>query len=251
LLAFSIAPAGAVSIAAGDAGDEAFGKAAYRAGSLFSRGQYADSELAWQRIVEAYPLRSLGWQNLATVELINTAGAMRLDELPATGAAAARLETAIAHFRRASTLAAASVDGLALNNEGNALGLLGRYDEALSTYRSAADASPRDFESIPRANAALTLLQLGRPDEGEKAAEAIVRRDPAFVDGFAIVAACRWARQDRIGAEDAYRRLCSEPTWCNLYASTDAVSGRWPPRAIETWSAFLAATRPAPPPGQY
>lgn len=236
----------AASGAAGAAPDEAeFGRQCYRAGRLFNLGKYAEAEAAWARVSSAYPMRALGWQNLATAELINAANSLKLKELPATGDAAARLETAIAHFRTAADLGA-EVDALALNNEGNALGLLGRYEEALAAYRTASDASERDFESIPRANAALTLLQLGQPAEGAKAAEAIVRRDPAFVDGFAIVAACRWLQGDRLGAEAAMRRVCAEPAFCTLYSTTAAVSGRWPPRAIAAWRDFLEQNRARP-----
>lgn len=226
---------------AADDDDAEFSKQAYRAGRLFNLGQYAEAEEAWARITRAYPSRALGWQNLATVELVNAASGLELLELPARGEAAARLEVAVAHFRTATKLRpAAAPDALALNGEGNALGLLGDYAAALAAYRSAADVADRDFEDIPRANAALTLLQLGQAAEGAKAAEAIVRRDPAFVDGFAIVAACRWVQGDRLAAEAALRRLCAEPTFCALYtAGTDAVRGRWPPRAIAAWSDLL------------
>lgn len=219
--------------------DESFDRQCERAGRLFSLGRYGEAEAAWANVASSYPLRSLGWQNLATLELINAASAVKLEDLPATGDVAARLEAAIGHFRKAAALGPAGVDSLALNNEGNALGLLGRYRDALSAYQQAADASPREFESIPRANAALTFLQLGDFAEGARVAEITVRRDPSFVDGFAILAACRWLQGDRLAAEAALRRVCAEPAFCKLYSTTEAVSGRWPPRAIAAWRDFL------------
>jgi len=226
-----------------EAEDSAFVRVCYRAGRLFEDGKYAEAEEAWRKVAAGYPRSALAWQNLATVELITTAGALTLDELPATGDRGARIEVAIEHFRRAAELAGDAVDPLALNNEGNALGLLGRFDSALAAYRRAANSSGRDFESIPRANVALTLLQLGSPAEGEREASAIVRRDPSFLDGFAILATCRWVQGDKLGAEEAYRRLCTEPTWCSLYARADAVAGRWPPTAVAAWGDLLQATR--------
>jgi tetratricopeptide (TPR) repeat protein len=122
----ALATLGAVALSAERAGAEvaegdAFGKVCYRAGRLFEDGKYAEAEEAWAKIVATYPQRALGWQNLATVELILTAGALTLDELPATGASAARIEAAIGHFRRAAELDGDVVDGLALNNEASVL----------------------------------------------------------------------------------------------------------------------------------
>lgn len=212
---------------------------------LFNQGRYDEAEDAWRRVTEDFPDAALGFQNLATVELINTASKMRLDALPAVGPEAEQLERCLAHFRRARALAS-SVDAVALNNEGNALGLLGQYPDALEAYRKAADAADRDFEAVPRANAALTLLQVGRPAEGARLAEAIVRRDPNFVDGFAILAACRWREGRPFDAERAYIRLCQEPAWCARYATADVVTGRWPPAAVAAWQEFLRAGRAAP-----
>lgn len=235
------------ALAADDAA--ALNEAANKAIRLFNRGKYDEALAAWQQIVERFPGSSLAYQNLATSELIAVAGELKLDELPARGEAARRLEAALEHFATARRLADPDdgPDVLALNNEGNALGLLGRYDDALSRYNAAADAADREFESIPRANAALTLLQLGKPELGAREAEAIVRRDPGFVDGFAILVACRWRQGDRLAAERAYRRLCQEEAWCSLYSAPDVVKGRWPPLAVAAWADFLAASRaPAP-----
>ena len=79
------------------------------------------------------------------------------------------LEEALSATERAEALGAA--DGILLNSRGNALGLLQRWGEARAAYAAATTLSPRDFESIPRSNEALALMQLEEPAPVEGYAE--------------------------------------------------------------------------------
>ena len=55
----------------------------------------------------------------------------------------------------------------------------------------------------------------------------LLRRDPNFVDGTALLATLRWSQGDVAGATTAYASLCDTPIWCETYASDAAVLGRW------------------------
>ena len=57
----------------------------------------------------------------------------------------------------------------------------------------------------------------------------LLRRDPNFVDGTALLATLRWSQGDKAGATTAYASLCDTPIWCETYASDAAVLGRWTP----------------------
>ena len=212
------------------------------AARAFEQGKYEECEQMWQAAADAYPDEDLAWANLAVALIINASDdpTMTLGQPPA-GRAKGRLEAALAAIEKATALG--SSDALLLNAQGNALGLLLRWGEAREAYASATALSARDFESIPRSNEALTLLQLEQPEQAEKLARNLLRRDPNFVDAQALLATIRWSQRDIGGAAAELSALCDRPTdgqqWCERYSTVDVVLGRWPPRAVATYRDLL------------
>ena len=90
-----------------------------------------------------------------------------------TGEPLARLERALDCLEKAEALG--SRDALLLNDRGNALGLLQRWEEARAAYGASADASPRDFEAIPRSNEALVSFELGEEARAEREVRTLLR----------------------------------------------------------------------------
>jgi len=202
----------------------------------FQQGDYVGAEKLWGEVANRFPKESLAWANYGTCLIINASDEMTLGELP-TGQAEARLKAALDALDKAEDLG--SSDALLLNSRGNALGLLQRWEEAREQYVAACAVSARDFESIPRSNAALISFQLGDMQRVEREALSLVRRDPRFVDGQALLAAARWSAGDVRGAASAFEKLCSDPKFCARYASDQVVLGRWTPRAVDAYRGLL------------
>ena len=215
-----------------------FERAVAEAYTAFTKGNYVESERLWAQATVDYPEEALAWQNLATVLVINASEQMTLGQLP-TGEALQRLQRALAAFDKAEDLGEA--DALVVNARGNALGLLQRWEEAHTAYAASVDLSPRDFESIPLSNQALTSFELGRGDDAEREALRLTRRDPNFRDGYALLATLRHSRGDEAGAASAFRTLCSEEQWCERYSTDAVVVGRWTPRAVTAFRSLLRA----------
>eukprot|EP00310_Coccolithus_braarudii_P014965 CAMPEP_0183348830 /NCGR_PEP_ID=MMETSP0164_2-20130417/13216_1 /TAXON_ID=221442 /ORGANISM="Coccolithus pelagicus ssp braarudi, Strain PLY182g" /LENGTH=274 /DNA_ID=CAMNT_0025520477 /DNA_START=81 /DNA_END=906 /DNA_ORIENTATION=+ len=190
--------------------------------AAFERGDYVEAETQWRRVSDAFPNEALAHANLATCLIINASEQMTLGELP-TGIAHDRLQAALEAIEKATSLGA--TDALLLNARGNTLGLLQRWDEARAEYDASAAVSSRDFESIPRSNAALISFQTGDLERVEREARTLMRRDPRFVDSVALLAAAKWSRGDVKGAAQAFERLCEEPQLCARYASISVVLG--------------------------
>ena len=228
--------------AAAAAAPPPFSRMASDAARAFEQGKYEECEQLWQAAADAYSSEDLAWANLAVALIINASDdpTMKLGQPPA-GRAKERLEAALAAIEKATALG--SSDALLLNAQGNALGLLLRWGEAREAYASATALSARDFESIPRSNEALTLLQLEQPEQAEKLARNLLRRDPNFVDAQALLATIRWSQRDMGGAAAELSALCDRPTdgqqWCERYSTVDVVLGRWPPRAVATYRDLL------------
>ena len=217
---------------------EAGTKAAFAA---FAAGDYRRAEELWSRAVETYPDSSLAWANLATLLIINASDEMTLGQLP-TGDALQRLERALTVIGRSEELSGPAADPVLLNSRGNALGLLLRWEDAVAAYTASADAAGNgmnNFASIPRSNAALAAFELRQDERAEKEVKSLLRRDPNFIDGTALLATLRWSRGDLGGATEAYVSLCATPLWCDRYASDAAVLGRWTPRAVEAFRGLL------------
>ena len=103
-------------------------------------------------------------------------------------------------------------------------------------------------------------IELGDLKDAARRTENLLRRDPNFVDGRALLAAIRYKLGDANGAEESYAQLCvpgvksqrgavftdgiGGSDWCELYASTDVVKGRWTPATIEAYEAFLKSRDP-------
>lgn len=222
--------------AAGAASPLVFGAATKKAFAAFTAGDYSRAEHEWREVSTAYPNEPLVWINFGTCLVILASDEMTLGVKP-EGRAAERLHEALSAFDAAERLG--SSDALLLNSRGNALGLLQQWGEARAAYEASAAASPRDFESIPRSNAALVSFELGELQAAERAASQIIRRDPRFVDADALLAAVRWKQGDVGGAVRAFERLCQEPLFCERYATADVVLGRWTPKAVDAYRQLL------------
>lgn len=125
----------------------AFERASRAAYAKFQAADYPAAEQAWAGVAETFPKEPLAFANWATVLIILASDGMSLGVKP-TGEPLARLERALDCLEKAEALG--SRDALLLNDRGNALGLLQRWEEARAAYGASADASPRDFEAIPR-----------------------------------------------------------------------------------------------------
>ena len=100
----------------------------------------------------------------------------------------------------------------------------------------------RGVAVVPRSNQALTLFQLERIEEAEKLTRKLIRRDPMFRDGQALLATLRYEQSDVAGAARAITDLCSGAdgaAWCSRYSSVDVVTGRWSPRAVAAYRRLL------------
>ena len=222
--------------------DETFEQLAAAAFASFEQAKYADSERLWQKATAAFPSQPLGWLNLAVALVINASDEMTLGVEP-TGRAKERLEEALAAIDKAEALGG-SGDALMLNSRGNALGLLLRWEDARAAYAASAAAAPKDFVSIPRSNEALALLQLGQLEQAEAVARRLVRRDPNFRDGSALLATLRSMQGDKAGAADAFSVVCDGrdgAAWCDRYSTEQVVLGRWTPKAVEAYRDLLGA----------
>ncbi|KAJ8613990.1 hypothetical protein CTAYLR_005633 [Chrysophaeum taylorii] len=223
-----------------------------RALSLFTQGKYDESLEAWVELTMAAPRERLYWSNRGTVELV--VGSSRGD--------AALLRGAVESFDRAAALG--DEDPVSLNNRGNALAALDRWEEAAAAYDAAAAAAARSkvSTSVASENRAQVAVELGDLADAERRTLAILRRDPNFLDARALLAAIRFKRGDLAGAEDSYAQICRPtvsapnrfrpPTpgiggtdWCEIYSDTAVVRGRWTPASLAAYDAFLRSRPPA------
>ena len=194
------------------------------AARAFQRADYAGSEKLWREATAIAPREAVAWSNLAVTLIINASegGEMQLGVAP-TGEARKRLEEALTAIDTAESLGS-SPDALNLNAKGNALGLLLQWSDARAAYEASGDAADRSFASIPRSNEALALFELGSLPEAEKVARKLIRRDPNFKDGFALLAALRYAQGDTGGAAALVNDLCAGASGlCARYADVNIV----------------------------
>ena len=204
LALFGVRPA--IASPAATTADELFSQA------LASGSSFEDSDRLYGEVLALQPGNSVALANRGTLRLQNR-----------------RWRDAASDLRRAVELdgglhAAAPV---AVNNLGNALGVVGDWPGALEAYGAAADArsSRRDgLAEIARANAALALFQLSRTDEALKMLAAITRRDPEFFDARAATAAFLWSVGREADAEAAWQLLCTSGR--GFGASRSAEEGR-------------------------
>ena len=110
------------------------------------------------------------------------------------------------------------------------------------SYSAAATASRRDFESIPRSNEALALFELGDLREAERVTKVLLRRDPQFRDGYALLAALRFELGSAGDAAVAINDLCAGldgEVWCERYSTEEVILGRWTPKAVAAYKRML------------
>ena len=101
-----------------------------------------------------------------------------------------------------------------LNSRGNVLCSLGAYEEALESYRRAAETfqKSRNLSGAvyARSNAALMLAELGREDDAIAEFEAVARRAAGSIDARAALAAMRWSRGEVDEAETTWNWACEK-----------------------------------------
>ena len=180
------------------AGDGAEDAAVAEALRQFTAGDYEKSLAAWRDLTTRSPRQALYWSNRGTVELILGSKESTLGVAP-TGAARELLEASVASLSTSVDLRGGgeSDDALSLNNLGNAHAVLLRWDAAARCYDRSLDAAlarDRSFASIPASNRAQAALELGDAGDAERRTLNLLRRDPNFVDGRALLAAIRFAQ---------------------------------------------------------
>ena len=227
----------------------------------FNAGEYDEALTAFEALTAADANDATAWEGKGTVELILGSQKATLGVAP-TGTALELCERSVASLQRSASL---SDDALTLNNLGNAQAVLLRWSDAAESYQKSLDAAlaskrDRGLASIPASNRAQVAIELGDLKDAARRTENLLRRDPNFVDGRALLAAIRYKLGDANGAEESYAQLCvpgvksqrgavftdgiGGSDWCELYASTDVVKGRWTPTTIESYEAFLKSRDP-------
>ena len=81
-------------------------------------------------------------------------------------------------------------------------------------------------------------FELGEEARAEREVRTLLRRDPAFKDGEALLAALQWSQGSKEYSQTV-AQLCDEPNWCQRYSTVDVVIGRWTPRAVEAYRGLL------------
>lgn len=164
---------------------------------LFNRAMqaptYEESEKAWTRAIEIAPRGSP-----ARSAALSNRGTLRLQY--------SEWEGAVQDLQESVDDDGDRPDALALNNLGNALGALGRWDEAMSAYLEASRIE--DMREIALANYALAAFQIERADLAMRTLRKVLRRDPEFLDGRAALSAFLWAEGDFDEAEAQWTFLC-------------------------------------------
>ena len=149
----------------------------------------------------------------------------------------------------------------ALNSRGNVLSSLGRYEDALESYRLSAETfqKSRNLSGAiyARSNAALMLAELGREDDAVSEFEAVARRAAGSVDARAALAAMRWSRGEVDEAETTWNWACEKINsgvlteggpaldGCALYRDEDWLRRirRWPPSMVDKQMRFVRLQR--------
>ena len=164
---------------------------------LFNRAMqastYEESEAAWTRAIEITEPASR-----ARSAALSNRGTLRLQYSDWTGA--------VADLQASVDGDGNNPDPLALNNLGNALGALGRWDEAMSAYLEAS--RTEDMREIALANYALAAFQIKKEDLAMSTLRKVLRRDPEFLDARAALSAFLWATGDFDAAEAEWTFLC-------------------------------------------
>jgi len=138
-----------------------------------------------------------------------------------------------------------NINPYVLNYRGNALTRLDRYDDAILDYDASANSflAQRDIArySESRANEALALYEVGRVDEGLKAMNDVVRKNPGFADMRVALAAHYWSVGDYINALKEWRFVCDNiSVGCVAYEDIDWLRNvrRWPSKMVKNFESF-------------
>lgn len=144
-----------------------------------------------------------------------------------------------------------------LNSRGNVLSSLGRYDEALESYRQSAEVfqASRNLSGAiyAKSNAALVLAELGREEDSVYEFEAVARRAAGSIDARAALAAIYWSQGKASKAEQTWGWACDKINsgvlteggpaldGCALYRDEDWLLRirRWPPSMVGKMMNFV------------
>ena len=221
---------------------------------LFEEGKFAESLTQWRALTALYPKEALLWSNRGTAELILGSSLAKLGVVP-TGQSKDILLSALESFENAEALGES--DSISLNNRGNVYLVFQNWNKAAECYDRAMRAGQKEKTSvsIPSENRALVAMELGDLIDAQKRIETLLRRDPNFLDGKALLAAVKFKNGDTNGAEQSFAQLCrpavSSPNqfqntpgiggtdFCELYSNPNFVLDRWTPTAVQAFSDFL------------
>jgi len=230
------------SVAIGGTLDTNIDLISQEAADAFKKGEYQKVRNYCRQLVELDPTMVYAWSLLGTSELI--LGSRDLDMTRDLRPNEVELlNEAIKHFDKSTSLAKEK-DAITINNKANALGLLGKWNDAIETFDLAfqvsLDTRMKDFEVIPMMNKALALFEIERDQEAENQLNLLLRRHADYEDIYAALAAIRWGRGRKLEAADSFDKLCDlDYGVCDAYSDVRIVLGRWPKRAIRAYRDFL------------
>ena len=221
-----------------------------KAFDLTNKGDFAEAESYWSKIIEQYPDNPAVWSNRGNAKVSQN-----------------KLESAIADYNKAMELAPDATDpylnrgtaleglgkwdqaiadynhvleldpndAMAYNNRGNAEAGMGNWEGAIADYKKSADISP-NF-AFARANYALALYQAGKKDDAIRQMRNIIRKYPKFADIRAALTAALWEQGKRGEAESNWVAAVGLD---NRYKDINWVANirRWPPVMVAALEKF-------------
>lgn len=215
------------------------------------KGNFAQAETYWTKLVEMFPQNPAVWSNRGNarvsqnkldsaiadfnqaIELAPDAPDPYLNRGTALEAQG-HYNKAIADYNRVLELN--PDDAMAYNNRGNAEGGQGDWQKALTDYQKAAEIAP-NF-AFARANAALVYYQMGQTTEAVTEMRNLVRKYPMFPDMRAALTAVLWNLGQQGEAESHWVAAVGMD---NRYQDLDWVQNirRWPPQMVAALDRFL------------
>lgn len=221
-----------------------------KAFELTEKGDFAQAEIYWTKIIEQYPNNPAAWSNRGNARVSQNKlqeaiadynKAMELapnatDPYLNRGTALEGLgkwELAIADYERVLQLD--PNDAMGYNNRGNAQAGLGKWDQAIMDYKKSADIAP-NF-AFARANYALALYQTGQTQEALRQMRNIIRKYPQFADVRAALSAALWEQGKKGEAESNWVAAVGLD---QRYKDLNWVANirRWPPAMVAALEKF-------------
>ncbi len=226
-------------------------KIAQKAFREVERGNFAQAEIYWTKLVQEFPENPAVWSNRGNVRIGQHKLAAAIADFNRSIEIAPeypdsylnrgiayegqkRWDLALADYNR--VLEIAPEDPIAYNNRGNAKAGQEKWQEALSDYDRAFAIAP-DF-ALARGNASLVTYQLGNRQEAIRQMRNLVRKYPMFSDMRAALTAALWVEGNQGEAESNWVAAVGLN---NRYQDLDWVKNmrRWPPAMVEALENFL------------